>query len=189
MPKQCNKEGCNNPVFSHGYCKLHQHKRTDKKAIESREKLKNKKKGYNTQKPKKRPRINPVSKKRQRQNNLYVIGRNEFIKEKKKAGEYFCMFCGKGFGNEEPEVHHIIGRDDDLLLNRDYWVLAHHKCHVEDYHGLTPACKIDWWKDYLERIKQISPKVYLVDKEKYERSKAMQNQMDELNKYNDHENN
>ena len=32
MAKECQFENCCNPVFSHGYCKYHQHKRTDKKA-------------------------------------------------------------------------------------------------------------------------------------------------------------
>ena len=29
--KQCKKEGCNNPVFSHLYCRNHQYLRTDDK--------------------------------------------------------------------------------------------------------------------------------------------------------------
>ena len=31
MPKTCNHEGCSNNVFSTGYCKIHQYKRTDEK--------------------------------------------------------------------------------------------------------------------------------------------------------------
>ena len=31
MAKTCNHNGCNNPVFSTGYCKYHQYLRTDKK--------------------------------------------------------------------------------------------------------------------------------------------------------------
>jgi len=35
MAKICKKEGCNNPVFSTGYCKYHQYLRTDKKKPKS----------------------------------------------------------------------------------------------------------------------------------------------------------
>jgi hypothetical protein len=31
MAKKCKKIGCERPVFSHGYCKIHQYLRTDKK--------------------------------------------------------------------------------------------------------------------------------------------------------------
>lgn len=31
MPKQCDKDGCNNNRFGGGYCKYHQYLRTDKK--------------------------------------------------------------------------------------------------------------------------------------------------------------
>lgn len=34
--KQCLFEGCNRNSFSHGYCQIHQYKRTDSKAIEAR---------------------------------------------------------------------------------------------------------------------------------------------------------
>lgn len=36
--KQCLFEGCNRNSFSHGYCHIHQYKRTDSKAIEARNK-------------------------------------------------------------------------------------------------------------------------------------------------------
>lgn len=36
--KICLFDGCNRNSFSHGYCQIHQYKRTDKKAIEARNK-------------------------------------------------------------------------------------------------------------------------------------------------------
>lgn len=38
MPKTCKSEGCNNPVFSKGYCKYHQNQRTDEKWLNKKQK-------------------------------------------------------------------------------------------------------------------------------------------------------
>lgn len=48
MPKICNKEGCNYPVFSKGYCKMHQYLRTDKKKPKPLKKTSLKPKAKNT---------------------------------------------------------------------------------------------------------------------------------------------
>jgi len=50
MAKVCNSEGCNNPVFSKGYCKYHQNQRTDDKWITSLAKRNN-------------PKVNSIKKK------------------------------------------------------------------------------------------------------------------------------
>jgi hypothetical protein len=172
MPKQCKAKGCEFNVFSHGYCKNHQHLRTDKAYKKSLERHKNtfyNKKG-NMSSKKKKAKIKPKSDKRKAQETIYRYTRDEFIKIAQEEGRDYCIFCGEKI-NEEPDLHHLIGRDNDLLTNTDYWALAHPHCHIVRYHGGEPAHEIEWFDSFMERIKKISPRLYYVEKEKLRRSR------------------
>src|SRR6056297_2983603 len=124
--KRCKVEGCDNYVFGKGYCKYHQYKRPDKGHKTGKNKAQNNQKGFAPGKNKKGQKIKPVSEKRKKENRIYRYSRQEFIDHKKDQDEFFCIFCGNGFRDEnEPHIHHIYGRDDDLLLDMSLWELAH----------------------------------------------------------------
>ena len=160
MPKKCKAENCNLNNFSHGYCQRHQYLRTDRKAIQSRERTKNLKRV-------KRLADNKKATQRgvERLQKKYKDSRQDFFKHKKRIGEYRCVFCGKPI-EEKPDVHHLFGRDGELLTDWRYFELAHRKCHTS-YHSL-PVNKLEWFDGYLERIKRF-PKLY--EKEKFKRKK------------------
>lgn len=175
MPKQCKAEGCRNNVFSHGYCRKHQHLRKDdkyKKQLEAHRDTFNKGKGFTPNTKKKGQNIKPVSKKRQKKVNIYRKTKPEFIEYKKDNNEYRCVFCGQAFDKEEtPDLHHLIGRDEDLLIEMEYWELAHRECHTQ-YHDWSVS-NIEWFKDFLFRIKERYPWLYVMEKQKQEKSKAI----------------
>lgn len=160
MSKKCKVSKCNYPVFSEGYCKYHQYMRTDEKAKKQRENYYNKKRNAK--------KIKPQSEKRKKMDVIYHYTKEEFIEQKKEENEYYCIFCGNGF-SKTPDIHHLKGRDDDLLIKPKYWGLAHRGCHSQ-YHDNPPsACS--WFEDYIDRIKEIDLQLYYIEQEKYKRSK------------------
>ena len=68
------------------------------------------------------------------------------------------MFTGKRIYGE-PSLHHANGRDDEMLLNEHYWFLTNNYAHVHEYHAKSWE-DIDWWHDYLDRIKESHPDIY-----------------------------
>ena len=112
--KICSVEDCYYPVFSKKLCNVHW------------------KQKYGS----------PVSKssaKRQKQIAQYVTRRKAYIARQRvpSTGRLFCKFCGKQI-HGEPELHHTMGRDDETLLDEQFWHLGHHECH-QDYHN--KSCK------------------------------------------------
>ena len=94
------------------------------------------------------------SKKRAKQNRQYSKKRIEFIENRRdEYGKIYCIFCGKEI-NGEPDIHHGIGRDNDLLLIEEYWFTAHNHCHVFEYHSKS-CINIIWWASYMERIQHL----------------------------------
>lgn len=130
--KTCKAEGCSYPVFGKGYCKCHQYLREDP--------------------PKK---IRSYSIKRQAQVTDYLSIRKKFIASKRDTEEWFCFFCGGVFGFEDnPDVHHLRGRDDELIVDDDFWVIAHTKCHIEQFHGtaISDLKKLHWFNAFKARL-------------------------------------
>ena len=129
--KTCKAENCSYPVFGGGYCKNHQY-------------LRNKTK-----------KIRQYSVKRQAQVSDYLSKRKKFIASKRDTEEWFCFFCGNPFRFEDnPDVHHLRGRDDELIVDEDFWVLGHTRCHVEQFHGtaISDLVKYYWFDAFKIRL-------------------------------------
>lgn len=72
-----------------------------------------------TPKPLKRTKIANVSDKRKEQNTAYSVARLTWIIGKK------CACCG----DTASEVHHMKGRENDLLMEKKYWLPTCSGCH------------------------------------------------------------
>ena len=72
--------------------------------------------------------VKKVSEKRKEQNDVYSIMREKFLNSKKR-----CECCGEAVENRDPtkflEVHHMKGRTNELLLDRQYWLAVCSPCH------------------------------------------------------------
>lgn len=132
MAKQCNKEGCNYPVFGGGYCKMHQHYRTDKKPS----------------------KIAPRSKKRAKQEKEY----SKLSPSNDKC--FFCNrgFSNQKpdrhhlDGRKEDKL-----TDESLLVNvhSECHDLYHH--HPRGYEGIM---KMTWYQGFMERLADKSEEVH-----------------------------
>lgn len=73
----------------------------------------------------------------------------------------FCVFCDRPV-DEHGDIHHLDGRDGDLLTDPDNLFLAHRSCH-SDYHHLSLAhlIKNGWYFTFLGRLKGMNSKVYI----------------------------
>jgi len=134
--KSCSEPGCNYPVFSKGLCRSHWQ--------------------YKHGRP-----IPKRTKKRGKQEKEYLDKRQQFIEKKRQEnhGILVCIFCGKRiFGM--PDIHHLMGRDDETLLDERFWGLAHNKCHVYEYHSKSWQ-DIEWWDNYLDTIRSDYPQEIL----------------------------
>lgn len=129
MAKQCGADGCNNPVFSNGFCGWHQSMRTDNKWIKSLEKKANKvsvKKKYKS--------FNPVSQKR-----IDALARYRPIRDQYLIEHPICEV--KGCVYRSNHIHHKMGRehnayaddwarDNDIPLLIDVrFFMAVNECH------------------------------------------------------------
>ena len=123
--KTCSVDNCNNPLFARGYCSYHY------RSIYLYNKSKDK--------PKKTYHIPKVSEKTKKRNQQYSKNRLAFIEKTKQsnpAGKIYCIFCGKEIKGKI-DLHHGLGRDDDIMLDEKFWFLAHNFCHVHQYHSLS----------------------------------------------------
>lgn len=102
MAKVCSCDGCDNPVFGGGYCKWHQNYRTDKKP--------------------KRPKL--VSDKRKKENDLYKIVRDVYL-----STHPVCEGNLSGCSGTPVELHHMMGRENDKLLDDRFFKALCHNCH------------------------------------------------------------
>lgn len=101
------------------------------------------------------------TKKRAKEERTYLINRQNFIdaqREKDNQGRIYCIFCGRVIIGE-PSLHHGDGRDNEKLLDEDFWFLSHNKCHVHQYHTMSCA-DIEWWPKYIQNIQGRHPTIY-----------------------------
>jgi len=114
MPKTCKSEGCNNPVFSKGYCKYHQNQRTDEKWLSKKQKT-----------PKKS--FKPISDKRVEQLAKYRTRRDKYLKENP-----ICEV--KGCNKKTTNLHHKAGRIGEMLYDVQYFMACCSECHPKKIH-------------------------------------------------------
>jgi hypothetical protein len=148
--KQCSVDGCHKPVFGRGYCQYHY--RNIYQAAKQREN------------PRQKTALKPISDKRKNQVAEYHRRRKAYIEAARRfnpRGEIYCIFCDEIIKGE-PDLHHGLGRDDEMLLDEVYWFLAHNHCHVHQYHSMSWKV-IPWWDNYMFRMQYINPKVYKKD--------------------------
>lgn len=138
--RTCSK--CDKPVFGGGYCKYHQYVRHMR--------------GGDLYKPKPRQKSNipKESKKRKKEKIRYSEQIKLFWIESVENKTDFCFFCGVHMAHRD-NIHHLKGRTGDYYLDKEWWVNAHNKCHVEDYHqsDYEHLSKQLWYPQFLQRLK------------------------------------
>jgi hypothetical protein len=149
--KICIIEGCNNFIYTHGYCKYHSHLYYNSncdKVVRNSTKYK---------------QIPKQSLKRIEINKLYFQLCKQLKEHAVKTNTFYCIFCGEKL-TEENDWHHTNGRDGDMILAKHYLKPAHRLCHTK-YHSWTVSQLEQevWYKAFLYRLKLIDEKLY--DKE------------------------
>lgn len=145
--KTCSETGCNYPVFSKGLCQGHWRSFYGK-AIAKR------------------------NGKRAQQEIEYLKRRRVYIDRLRAEnnGRIYCGFCGVNI-IEDPDIHHGMGKDNDLLIEEKYWVPGHNECHVHEYHSKSWK-DIRWWLLYLENVKyRYPPEMYQKEITRMEKEK------------------
>jgi len=69
------------------------------------------------------PRIKPVSDKRKKQNSAYLLARKIFLMEDDNK---YCPVNG----SLATEIHHTNGRENERLLDREYWLAVSREGHI-----------------------------------------------------------
>lgn len=106
--KTCTYGTCKNPVFSKGRCKWHMERKPMKRTE------------FTTiRKP-----LRQQSKKRAKENSQYL----QKIKEYKDAHPV-CQVRTKICTYHSQEIHHTRGRENDRLLDSEYWLAVCSLCH------------------------------------------------------------
>jgi hypothetical protein len=146
--KKCKAKGCDNFVFSHGFCQRHSYLRTDEKYLQRVSEQRSRKKWY---------KIPPVSEKRSQELKTYSSLCKQMDKEAKANGSYVCFFCGELIEGRA-DHHHLDGKENSRLTDSDMIVLAHRDCHRQ-YHDL-PVAKIKWYLGFLDRLKKKDPALF-----------------------------
>ena len=89
---------------------------------------------------------------------------NEIDKEARTNGCFVCFFCGGPLKKGEVQHHHLEGRENDLLTDKDNIILAHPICHSQ-FHDL-PVRKHTWRETFLEKLREKNPRLYYKEREK-----------------------
>ena len=116
MAKICIVESCSNPVFSKGMCVNHIPRKPIKQSTKPLKQTPLKK----STKP-----IKQVSVKQQKNTRTYTKVRSEWMQHKDECEAKLNHVC-TGLACE---VHHMEGREGDLLLDTDKWLAVCHACH------------------------------------------------------------
>ena len=103
MAKTCLEGGCNNPRFGKGFCKWHQHRRTDLKKSNP-----------------KRVAISPISDSLKDKLSTYRPLRDAYMK-----GHPDCEKCGK----PSQDLHHKAGRGKNLCEVSTFMAVCR-LCHI-----------------------------------------------------------
>jgi hypothetical protein len=101
--------------------------------------------------------------KRAKQEDKYKKLCDEIDREAKEGKRYVCFFCWKDIGGECVH-HHLKGREEGLLTDKENIIIAHALCH-QQYHDL-PVRKQPWREGFLERLREKYPDLYYKEREK-----------------------
>lgn len=150
--KTCQANNCTNPVFSKGFCRKHQWRRTDEGYLKQKKYRERAKKN----------KIAPVSDKMEAERVYYKKQAWQFWDDEKAKGRVICIFCGEEVTKFQG-VHHFKGRVGDYLMDKDWWTLPHNDCHLQ-YHRstvrqMTEAWGEGWWIRLAERFPSLSDKI------------------------------
>lgn len=153
----CQKEGCNNKIWSKGFCRIHQYLRTDE--------------GYQKYKSlKKQGKIKPRTSARAKEEKYYSVEAKEKWLELVQKGKNICFFCDK-----KVEIysgwHHLRGREGKKITQWEYVKLCHQECHM-DFHYM-PVGKLmqkDWYGGFMLRLKEVDEIAWLKQKNKEQKA-------------------
>jgi len=106
MPKSCLADDCENPRFGKGFCKWHQHMRTDKKKPSG---------------------IKPISDKKAEDLKVYRKVRDAYLKEITECEVHDCS-------NKSTHIHHKSGRNGKTLYDDNLFMAVCNKCHPQRIH-------------------------------------------------------
>jgi len=146
----CQKKGCNNKIWSSRFCRLHQWCRTDEKYKKAKE--------YAKENRRVKKRLPQESKKRKIEHKGYLEQVSMFKEENKIAKTYYCYLSGEEFDDSIDgfcTVHHLRGRTGNYYLDKEFWILARNKYHLDVFHRMTidELKKYEWWEAFLERLR------------------------------------
>lgn len=90
----------------------------------------------------------------------YLQRRLEFIENSKKNKSYTCIFSGEPLGSN-PDIHYLIGKNRDLLLESNHFALAKRKWKLAwNKSSIHSLMKQKWWDEFLKRVKDRNPNTY-----------------------------
>ena len=149
MAHTCNEPGCSNLQWGGGFCKYHQYRRHMAKG------------DLHVRKKKDKSSIPKESKKRKQEKLTYAQQIKLFWEQSVVDGTDFCFFCGEKMAQRD-NIHHLKGRTNDYLNDKEWWVNAHQQCHVEDYHQSSweQRIKQPWWDNFMARLKSKSEELW-----------------------------
>ena len=105
-------------------------------------------------------RLKRRSQKRQMEEALYANASNRIRRE-----QTHCFFCGEEITKRQvSDIHHLKGRDGELIFDDHYLVHVHRKCHSQ-YHFNSIHTWM-WLDGFLERIRIIDEKLYWKEENK-----------------------
>lgn len=148
--KTCTAENCSRPIFGGLFCKYHQWQRRLR--------------GGDLYKPKPRtpkPPIPKESKQRIEEYKTYKQTTQEMWDEAVATKTNKCFFCDEVMAHRE-NLHHLKGRNGSLYIDREWLVLAHQFCHVDQYHRMTSEQlqNLSWYSGFLQRLRAKSEELY-----------------------------
>ncbi len=105
-------------------------------------------------------RVPLQSQKRKKASIRYSTQIKDFWEESKANNTDFCFFCGTHMKKRD-NIHHLKGRTNDYLLDKEWWVNAHNSCHL-DFHFLSieNLMKKPWYDEFLERLRLKDTQLY-----------------------------
>ena len=159
--KICQHTNCTNPVYSHGFCRVHQWRRTDDKYLAYKDR-------------KKQGKIPPKESPKRKKEHIYYT---QICKEKEvelraldPQGRIFDFFSGDEI-REKVTWHHPYGRTGDNYTDKESMQPVINKNHLMFHHlSIDKLEQQSWYEDFLVRLKAFD--VALWEKQTGKREKS-----------------